>query len=34
LKPFQKWRGEGGIKENDIRGEFMYDIFDTLEELL
>jgi hypothetical protein len=29
LKLVQEW-GEGRIKENDCRGEFKYDIFDTL----
>jgi hypothetical protein len=26
--------GGRGIKENKVRGEFKYDIFDTLQELL
>jgi hypothetical protein len=26
--------GEGGIQENDEGGEFKYDIFDILQELL
>jgi hypothetical protein len=29
MKLFQEW-GKGGIKENNGRGEFKYDLFDTL----